>query len=112
MYVAVYVTFHWTAHVAGVHHANVYVYCAVAVFVGVAQLYSGVSQYGTFVSVSNVVQLSFFHVTVYVFTVLLYVALYVKSHVTNANVGFHHANVYVYWAVAAFDGFVCDGIVL
>ena len=44
---------------------NVYVYCALPVFVGVAPLYSGVAPYATLVSVSRTVPSWFFHVTVY-----------------------------------------------
>ena len=45
---AVYVAHVVTFSIAGLHVSlNVYVYCAVAVFVGVAHVYSGVSPYAT-----------------------------------------------------------------
>ena len=101
MYVASLVT----ASTSGVQPANVYVYCPFAAFVGVvAPSYVGVVPYTTFSSVSSTVPSSFFHITVYLFTVLVYVAVYVASPVTTSTFGVQPSNVYVYCAFAAFVG--------
>jgi len=55
-------------------------------------------------SSSNTVPSSFFHVTVYLFVVALYCAVYVTFPVTALVSGVHPLNVYVYCAVAAFVG--------
>ena len=102
LYVAVYVASHVTDATSGVHHANVYVYCASAALLASACV--GTVPYATVV-VSIVLQSSFFHVIVYSFTVLSNCAVYVAASVTLTISGLHVLlNVYVYWAVAVFVG--------
>ena len=45
----------------------------------------------------------------YLFTVCVYVAVYVAGHVTDTGLGVHPANVYVYSAVFAFVPLACVG---
>ncbi len=52
------------AATVGDHPLNVYEYCAVEAFVGVAPLYTGTVPYFTSSVVFNVVPFSFFHVIV------------------------------------------------
>ena len=83
---------------------NVYEYCAVAVFVGIAHVYVGISPYAT-CSVFNVPPFQSIQVIVYLFTVESNCAVYVISPVTDEIVGDHVSlNVYVYCAVAVFVG--------
>ena len=79
-------------------------YCWFPVFCGIVQLYVGNVPYGTFSSVSNTVQSSFFHTTVYSFIVSLNCAVYTISPATLETAGLHQVNEYVYWAVAGFVG--------
>ena len=65
---------------------NVYVYWAVAVFVGVVPVYSGIDPYAT-ASVFNVLPSPSFHVIVYSLIVSVNVATYSVSPVIASTVG-------------------------
>ena len=75
---------------------NVYVYCCVLVFVGVAQLYAGVVQYAT-IHDWITFQSPSLNVIKYSFTVASNWAMYVAHVVTDWISGLHVSlNVYVY----------------
>ena len=103
LYVAVYVALPVTVATSGVQPANVYVYCAVAGLLGSAGA-TGVAPYSCSAEASTVVPSSSTNVTVYLFTVLLYVAVYVASPVTVVTSGVQPLKVYVYCAVAGLLG--------
>jgi hypothetical protein len=67
--------------------------------VGNSPSYVGMAPYSTS-PVPNTVSFSSFHVTVYLFVMYLYVALYSADHVTSEISGSHHANSYEYFSSA------------
>ena len=104
LYVATYVASPTTSLTSGDQVLNVYVYCAVADFVGVSPSYEGIVPYSTFSSVSKIDSSAFFHNTVYLRTTGSKVAVYVTFPVTLLISGVQDLNTYEYWAVDALVG--------
>ena len=102
-YLITYSTFHLTSETAGVHPANSYKNSSVDSFSGISPSYVGVVPYATSSSVSITFHFSSFHVTVYLFTIYLYLAVYSASHWTSEISGIHPTNSYVKWASAGCD---------
>ena len=100
---ALYTASHSTEPIAGLHHANVYVYCAVAAFVGSAPLYTGVAPYSTSLF-CNCVPFSSSNTISYFLNSSSNCAVYVAHVVTSTIAGDHHVKLYVHSAVAAFVG--------